>query len=383
VAELRLVLAGGGTAGHVNPMLALAAELRRRHPDAELLALGTATGLEAELVPAAGIELVEVPRVPLPRRPSVDAVRFPGRWRRAVAAAQAAITDGAHPADAVVGFGGYVATPAYIAARRAGVPVVVHEQNARPGLANRLGARFASAVGVTFAGTKLPGATVVGLPLRPAIADLVAARETGAGAARGDGAAALGLDPDRPVLLVTGGSLGAARINGAVAGAAAEILGTGAQVLHLAGAGKDEEVRRTVAEVTAAAGVPADDYHVLAYLDQMHHGLACADLVVGRAGAGTVCELAALGIPAVYVPLPIGNGEQRLNAAGVVAAGGGTLVADAELTPDWVRAHVAPLLSERDRLRAMGERAAAVGVRDGAARLADLVEHAVESRHGS
>ncbi|WP_206673455.1 UDP-N-acetylglucosamine--N-acetylmuramyl-(pentapeptide) pyrophosphoryl-undecaprenol N-acetylglucosamine transferase [Pseudactinotalea terrae] len=378
MAELRLVLAGGGTAGHVNPLLALAAELRRRHPGAELLALGTATGLEAELIPAAGIDLVEVPRVPLPRRPSMDVLRFPSRWRRAVAAAQGAITGG-RPADAVVGFGGYVATPAYIAARRAGVPVVVHEQNARPGLANRLGARFASAVGVTFAGTKLPGATVVGLPLRSAISDLVSAREIDTAEARRASAATLGLDADRPVLLVTGGSLGAARVNSAVAGAAVEILGTGAQVVHLAGAGKDEDVRRTVAEVTAAAGVPADDYHVLGYLEQMQHGLACADLVVGRAGAGTVCELAALGIPAIYVPLPIGNGEQRLNAAGVVAAGGGTLVADAELTPDWVRQHVAPLLSERDRLRAMGERAAAVGVRDGAARLADLVEHAIES----
>lgn len=378
MAELRLVLAGGGTAGHVNPLLALAAELRRRHPDAELLALGTATGLEAELIPAAGIDLVEVPRVPLPRRPSMDVLRFPSRWRRAVAAAEEAITGG-RPADAVVGFGGYVATPAYIAARRAGVPVVVHEQNARPGLANRLGARFASAVGVTFAGTKLPGATVVGLPLRSAISDLVSEREIDAAEARRASASTLGLDADRPVLLVTGGSLGAARVNSAVAGAAVEILATGAQVLHLAGAGKDEDVRRTVAEATAAAGVPADDYHVLGYLEQMQHGLACADLVVGRAGAGTVCELAALGIPAIYVPLPIGNGEQRLNAAGVVAAGGGTLVADAELTPDWVRQHVAPLLSERDRLRAMGERAAAVGVRDGAARLADLVEHAIES----
>ncbi|GAB2595761.1 UDP-N-acetylglucosamine--N-acetylmuramyl-(pentapeptide) pyrophosphoryl-undecaprenol N-acetylglucosamine transferase [Pseudactinotalea suaedae] len=379
VAEPRIVLAGGGTAGHVNPLLALAEELRRRHPGGRLLALGTATGLEAELIPAAGIELAELPRVPLPRRPSMDVLRFPGRWRRAVAAAEAAIsgTGGEGKADAVVGFGGYVATPAYIAARRAGVPVVVHEQNARPGLANRLGARFASAVAVTFAGTKLPGATVVGLPLRSAIADLVAARAADPAAARRNGAAALNLDPDRPVLLVTGGSLGAARINGSLAAAAVDLLATGAQVLHLAGAGKDDDTRRAVHEVTAAAGVAADDYRVLSYLDDMQHGLACADLVVGRAGAGTVCELAALGIPAVYVPLPIGNGEQRLNASGVVSAGGGVLVADADLTPEWVRQHVAPLLSDTARLRAMGQRASAVGVRDGAARLADLVERVI------
>src|SRR5690606_12814538 len=121
------------------------------------------------------------------------------------------------------------------------------------------------------------------------------------------------------------------------------------------------------------------DYRVLAYLEDMQNGLACADLVVGRAGAGTVCELAALGIPAVYVPLPIGNGEQRLNAAGVVSAGGGVLVADADLTSAWVREHVVPLLTDPERRRVMGGRAAAVGVRDGAARLADLVERATGS----
>lgn len=371
MAERTVVLAGGGTAGHVNPLLALAAELRRREPEVRLLALGTAEGLEAELLPAAGIEMVTLPRVPLPRRPSADVLRFPGRWRRAVDVAATAVGGGA---AAVVGFGGYVATPAYIAARRLRVPIVVHEQNARPGLANRLGARFAAAVGVTFAGTRLRNATLTGLPLRPAIADLVSARAADPWAARAAGAGALGLDPGRPVLLVTGGSLGAAQINRAVSGAAAELLGAGAQVLHLTGAGKDDEVRRAVHEATG--GAPDSDYRVLTYLEQMQHGLACADLVVGRAGAGTVCELAALGIPAVYVPLPVGNGEQRLNAAGVVDAGGGILVDDAHLTAAWVREQVVPLLADGARLAEMGSRAADVGVRDGAARLADLVEAA-------
>ncbi len=363
MADRSLLLAGGGTAGHVNPLLALAAQIRERHPDVVIRALGTAEGLEADLIPAAGIEMVTLPRVPFPRRPSMDALRFPGRWRRAVGVAREAVAG----ADAVVGFGGYVATPAYIAARRAGVPVVVHEQNARPGLANRLGARRAAAVGVTFAGTPLPGAVVTGLPLRPAIAELVRARTEDRAAARSAGAAALGLDPSRPVLVVTGGSLGAARVNGAVAHAADALLATGAQVVHLAGAGKDDEVRRLV---------QAADYRVMTYLPEMQHALACADLVIGRAGAGTVSELAALGIPAVYVPLPIGNGEQRLNAAGVVEAGGGILVDDGDLDAAWVRANVVPLLSDTGRLARMSESASAVGVRDGADRLADLVEQA-------
>ena len=165
-----MLLAGGGTAGHVSPLLALADCLRRRDPQVSVTALGTAAGLEARLVPERGYPLLEVPKVPFPRRPSGDLLRLPANLRRAVRAAEDAID--ATGAEVVVGFGGYVATPAYLAARRRGTPVVVHEQNARPGLANRLGARFAAGVGVTFPGTRLPHATVTGMPLRREIATL-------------------------------------------------------------------------------------------------------------------------------------------------------------------------------------------------------------------
>lgn len=356
-----VVLAGGGTAGHVNPLLAVADELRRRHPDVTVTVLGTAEGLEAELVPARGYPLVTVPRVPLPRRPTLDWFRLPGRLRHAVALAREATRD----AQAVVGFGGYVATPAYLAARGR-VPVVIHEQNARPGLANRLGARWAAAVAVTFPATPLRGATVTGLPLRPLLAELAAARDADPVAARRAAAEALGLDPTATTLLVTGGSLGALSLNRALSAAAADLVAAGIQVLHLTGAGKDEPVR------AAAGGVPG--YHVRAYLAEMQHALAVADVVVCRAGAGTVSELAALGIPAVYVPLPVGNGEQRLNAQPVVAAGGGLLVADAQLDAAWVRAHLLPLLADRAGLDAMGVAARTVGSTDGAARVVDLIE---------
>jgi len=367
VAELvSVVLAGGGSAGHVNPLLAVADELRRRHPRIRVTVLGTAQGLEAELVPAGGYPLVTVPRVPLPRRPTLDWFRLPGRLRSAVRTAERTIRD--TDAQVVVGFGGYVATPAYLAARRTRTPVVIHEQNARPGLANRLGARWASAVAVTFPGTRLRRAQVTGLPLRPQIAELLAAREADAGAARRAAAVAMGLDPDATTLLVTGGSLGALSVNTALAAAAPDLVAAGVQVLHLTGAGKDKAVR------DAVDGLPG--YHVLAYLEQMHLGLAVADVVLCRAGAGTVSELAALGIPAVYVPLPIGNGEQRLNALPVVAAGGGLLAPDADLSPAWLREHLVPLLADAGRRAAMAQAARAVGVPDGAARVADLVERA-------
>lgn len=359
------VLAGGGSAGHVNPMLATADELRRRRPEARLVLLGTAEGLEAELVPAAGFELTVIEKVPLPRRPSADVLRFPRRWCAASATAREAVAGAA----AVIGFGGYVATPAYLAGRSRDVPIVVHEQNARPGLANRLGARWAAAVGITFEGTPLPKARLVGLPLRPAVADLVRDRGTDAAGRARKGARACGLDPDRTTVLVTGGSLGAARLNAVVPSVATALVQAGAQVLHLTGKGK----AAAAAELLAAA--PAEvraHYHLREYLAEMEQALACADLVISRAGAGMVSELAALGIPAVYVPLPVGNGEQRLNARPVVSSGGGLLVEDADLTTAWLREHMLPLVTDADRRRQMGADAARAGITDGAARLVDL-----------
>nr|WP_225225289.1 UDP-N-acetylglucosamine--N-acetylmuramyl-(pentapeptide) pyrophosphoryl-undecaprenol N-acetylglucosamine transferase [Cellulomonas sp. JH27-2] len=370
------MLAGGGTAGHVNPLLAVADELRRRDPATILTVLGTTQGLEARLVPEHGLPLAPVPRVPLPRRPSADLPRLPANLRAAVRAAGKAIDESG--ARVVVGFGGYVSTPAYLAARKRRIPVVIHEQNARPGLANRLGARWAAAVAVTFDGTRLRGAQLTGLPLRAPIADLVAERARDADAARAAGAAELGLDPALPTLVVTGGSSGAASINAAAAGAAADLLAAGVQVLHLTGIGKAEPVQ------AALAGVPGSErYHVREYLTQMQHALSVADVMLGRSGAGTVCEQAALGIPAVYVPLPVGNGEQRLNAADVVAAGGGVLVEDDDLDADWIRTHLPVLLvgDEAPATRArMAAAAASVGVRDAAARVADLVEAQLRTR---
>lgn len=368
-----ILLAGGGTAGHVNPLLAVADELRRRDPARPITVLGTASGLEADLVPTRGYLLALMPRVPMPRRPTADWLRFPGRLRAAVRAAGSAID--ASGAQVVVGFGGYVSAPAYLAARRRGVPIVVHEANARPGLANRLGARLTRYVGVTFAATRLPHAVLTGMPLRQEVVELADGdREQ----LRAEARTRLGLDPEAPLLLVTGGSLGAARLNAAVAAVANELADSGAHVLHLTGRGKADEVRAALAGTSAAPS-----HQVREYLAEMDQAYAAADLVLARSGAATVSELAALGVPAVFVPLAIGNGEQRLNAAPVVAAGGALLVTDAELTPDWLRAHVIPLLHDAERLAAMARAARGVGVVDGAARVADLVERALADRAGA
>ena len=348
------LLAGGGTAGHVNPLLATADRLRQRDPDAEVLVLGTAEGLEARLVPERGYELLTIPRTPFPRRPNGALLRFPGRWRATIAATRAHLRE--RGVDVVVGFGGYASAPAYRAARRERVPIAVHEANARPGLANRLGARLSRFVGVTFASTKLRHARVVGFPLRSEIERLDRA------ASRGEGAREFGLNPGTPTLLVTGGSSGAKRINETVVASAALITGAGWQVLHLSGG-----LRGAIAD----PGLPG--YRVIEYTDRMDLAMAAADLAISRAGSATVSELAAIGLPAVFVPYPVGNGEQALNARDAVDAGGALLVLDAAFTPEWVADVLLPLLNDRARVAGMAARIASVGHRDGADRMVDLV----------
>jgi UDP-N-acetylglucosamine--N-acetylmuramyl-(pentapeptide) pyrophosphoryl-undecaprenol N-acetylglucosamine transferase len=269
-------------------------------------------------------------------------------------------------AQVVVGFGGYVSTPAYLAARRLGLPIVVHEQNARPGLANRLGARFTPYVAVTFPGTPLRGGRVLGMPLRRQITTLDRL------ALRDEALAAFGLDPDRRVLLVFGGSLGAQRLNLTFGQSRDALADAGVQVLHVTGRGK------TVEGLDSAAAMPgAPAYVAVEYLDRMDLAYAAADMVVCRAGAGTVCEVTTVGLPAAYVPLPVGNGEQRLNAEPVVEAGGGLLVEDVQCTPQWVRERLLPLLVDSGELASMAKAAAEFAITDGDERLADLVELAV------
>lgn len=351
------LLAGGGTAGHVNPLLAVADALREREPEADVLVLGTREGLEARLVPLRGYELLFVDKVPFPRRPDRAAAAFPTRFRRAVGQVRRHLAD--RHVDVVVGFGGYASAPAYVAARRARVPFVVHEANARPGLANVLGARRAAGVGVAFEGTPLRRGRVVGMPLRREIVSLDRS------ATRAEAAAHFALDAARPTLLVFGGSLGAQRLNDAFAGAWQDVLAAGWQLLHVTGEKSD----------LADPGV--DGYSVKRYVDRMDLAFALADFVVSRAGAATVSEISALGIPAAYVPYAVGNGEQALNAGSAVRAGAAILIPDAEFTADRVRSDVVPLLADEARRRAMADAAASVGTRSGTENVVALIDEAL------
>jgi UDP-N-acetylglucosamine--N-acetylmuramyl-(pentapeptide) pyrophosphoryl-undecaprenol N-acetylglucosamine transferase len=351
---MRVLLAGGGSAGHTSPLLATADALKRLSPEVEITCLGTRERIEAQIIPAAGYPLEFVPSVPLPRRPNADLARLPGRLRAARRAALE-VMDRIRP-DVVCGFGGFVSVPAYLAARKRRVPLVVHEGNTLPGIANKLGARFTEHVATSFPDTDLPHATYVGLPIRRMIATLDRS------ALRAEARTTYGLRDDRPVLLVTGGSQGAASINRAVLGAAQALADGGVQVLHVTGPAHEVPAPDT--------GVP---YVVLGYVDRMDLAYSAADAVLCRSGSNTVTEVSGVGLPAVFVPLPIGNGEQALNARAVIDAGGGLIVDDAELTSDWVVRHVVPLLQNPERLATMGAAAADLIPLDADEKLARMI----------
>jgi UDP-N-acetylglucosamine--N-acetylmuramyl-(pentapeptide) pyrophosphoryl-undecaprenol N-acetylglucosamine transferase len=366
------MLAGGGSAGHIEPALALADALRRIDPDAEITCLGTERGLETRLIPLRGYKLELIPAVPMPRSITPKLLTVPGRLAGAVNAAAAALDRTG--AQVLVGFGGYVATPAYLAARRRGVPIVVHEANPKPGLANRLGARFTTHVFTGHPDAQLRNAKYLGIPIRREIAELDRL-------GLGDKARArFGLRPDLPVLLVTGGSQGARSINAAVFGAAGWLRDAGVQVLHIIGPRNGHDAPATEKGSAEAGGVP---YVASPYIDRMDLAYAAADFALCRAGAMTCAELTAVGLPAAYVPLPIGNGEQRLNALPIVQHGGGMLVADAELTPEWIRDTLLPVLVNIDQVADMSEAAASLGRGDADRWLAEAVIEIVEGTGGN
>ncbi len=362
---MRVLLAGGGSAGHIEPALAVADALRRADPDIEVTCLGTERGLETRLIPLRGYPLELIPAVPMPRAVTPQLLTVPGRLADAINAA-AGVLDRTR-AQVLVGFGGYVATPAYLAARRRKVPIVVHEANPRPGLANRLGARFTTHVFTGHPDTELRNGKYLGIPIRREIAELDRL-------AIGDKARAhFGLRPDLPVLLVTGGSQGARSLNQAVFGAAEWLRAAGVQVLHVIGPRNGAD-----APVTAT-GVP---YVATAYIDRMDLAYAAADFALCRAGAMTCAELTAVGLPAAYVPLPIGNGEQRLNAVPIVQRGGGMLVSDIDLTPEWIRDTLLPVLVNIDQVADMSEAAASLGRGDADRWLAEAVIEIVNGKDG-
>lgn len=354
----RIVLVGGGTAGHVNPLLAVADELVRTKVATaeEILVVGTAEGLEARLVPEAGYTLVTTQRLPLPRRLSVEAVLF---WPKFVwAVIQVVGYVRRHQADVLAGFGGYASAPGYVAAWLCRIPVVVHEANAVPGFANRLGARLTRYTAVAFNRTRIPHARVLGMPMSRAITHPVG--KPSVSQARTE----WGLSPRKKTLLVTGGSQGSVTINSTVTAVVEDILALGWQVLHIVG------IKNPVPD-----NLP-EGYVVVPYCTQMEKAFRAATAVISRAGASTVSEIQLLGLPAIFVPYPVGNGEQEKNAEDSLRAGAAVLVRDRDFTPDYVQKTVLPLLGDDRALERMKHNAKNLGRPNAATEFAALIVEA-------
>jgi len=337
---MRLLIAGGGTGGHLYPALAVAHAFRAEEPEGALLLVGRKGGPEEGLVPAEGFDLATVNVRGLDRDAVWKNVALPAIVPAALRAGLG-IVDRFKP-DVVLGMGGYVMAPAVAAARMRGIPYVLHEKDVRPGLATRFFAGGAAAICTTLPGTEKrisnPRVEMTGVPLRD------------------------GFEPRTPAipprhLLITGGSQGARHINEVVWAALDELRKRFEEIVHVAG--------RQGADGVAQHAAPG--YRGLAFTDDMPALMAAADLVVGRAGVGTIAEVAAVGLPMVLVPGTFGGGHQEENAKAMVDAGAAVRIGDADLNPSSLVAAIDALTPER--LRAMARASAATGRRDAAKRV--------------
>jgi UDP-N-acetylglucosamine--N-acetylmuramyl-(pentapeptide) pyrophosphoryl-undecaprenol N-acetylglucosamine transferase len=351
---MRVLIAGGGTGGHVIPALAIAREFKSRY-SAEVLFVGTARGIENRLVPASGFGLTLI---------KVGALKNVSVWRRlrtlfglpmAILAARKIIR--VFAPDVVVGVGGYASGPVMAAAILARIPTLAFEPNLVPGFANRMVGHRVSAAAVHFEETKkfFRNAQVVGVPVR---AEFFQAAEKSAPG-----------NPAGPTVLVFGGSQGAHAINSAMTGAAPEVLrqAPGLRIIHQTG----ERDYNDVEAAYASAGISAE---VSPFIDDMPRAFLQADLLVCRSGAGTVAEVTAAGKPAVFVPFPqAADDHQRRNAEAIVAGGAAVLVPQAELTPQRLAKTLTDLLGDRQRLREMSERARKLAHVDAAGQMAAMI----------
>ena len=354
----KAVFAGGGTAGHIEPALAVAREWKSQNPQSEILFIGTESGLEKTLVPAAGFDIHYIPRVRIPRRISLGLFKVPFLFISSVRECMRAL-DGA---TVLIGFGGYVSGPAYLAARLLRVPAVVHEANARPGLANKFGATLTpyTAISYPVQRGKLSSALLTGLPLRQS---LVAAYESAShdwNSARSDAKRALGFDSNKPLLFIFGGSQGSIAINSVIAEAAPKLVGAGISILHAVGEKN-------------SLGDSQPGYQTVHYITDMPTAYLAADLIISRSGAVTCAEFSAIGRYALFIPLPIGNGEQALNAASLIEEGRAELIEQKNFTSTWLTENIDRLIQRSQEQSGQGN---SEGVQ-ATAKIVALMNHAI------
>lgn len=361
------IIAGGGTAGHVLPGLSIGHEIvARGHDPSEVHFVGSARGIETRLVPAAGFPLTVLPGRGIQRRPTLANIGAIVGLLRAMVAGFRLVRR--HRPAVVVGLGGYASVPCGVAAIMMRVPLVIAEQNAVPGAANRMLARGAQVAAVSFAGTELPRAELTGNPVRAEV--LAVDRSSNRTEAR----ERLGVETGRSVLAVFGGSLGARRINEALVAALDQWHDRDdLHIRHVTG----ERDHADLADRAALEDTSPLSYDLVEYEHDMPAVYAAADLVLCRAGATSVAELAAVGCPSILVPLPGAPGDhQTANALALTKAGAARLVPDSELDADRLVREVDALLSDPATLTQMATAASSVARRDAARSVVDLIDRA-------
>ncbi|MEW6064390.1 MAG: undecaprenyldiphospho-muramoylpentapeptide beta-N-acetylglucosaminyltransferase [Bacillota bacterium] len=352
---MRAILTGGGTGGHIYPALAIARGLQNRFPDTEILYVGTNRGLEADIVPKANFPFQAITVSGLERKLSLANLKV--LWQAWQGCREAARIMKTFKPDVVIGTGGYVCGPVVMAAARRGIPTLIHEQNALPGITNRLLSRFVDQVAVTFEDSVKyfsgkAKVVVTGLPVRPEIMQTD----------RTKALTSLNLHGEKLTLLVFGGSLGARRINQAMV----EVVkrygnDPKVQVLHATGQLGYQEFLNELAN----NGIVLDKYVniiVKPYLYNMHEALAAADLVISRAGAATLAELTVSGLPSVLIPYPYASeNHQEHNARALADRGAAVLIKDADLTGGKLVETVENIINDTNRLENMSRASQKMG----------------------
>ena len=364
---LRVLVSGGGTGGHIFPAVSIANEVRRRHPDAEILFVGAEGRMEMQRVPAAGYDIKGLPVAGFDRRRLWRNFAVLGKLWRSLRMANGILRD--FRPDIAVGVGGYASGPMLKAAQRHGIPTLLQEQNGYPGVTNKLLAKKADAICVAYDNMDrwFPADSIVmtGNPVRAAI--------TAVTATPAEAKKALGFDLGRPLVLSVGGSLGARTVNEAISAAIPQIEKAGAQLLWQTG--------KLYADECSAKAQGHPDVHASAFIDDMAMAYRAADLVVSRAGAGTISELELVGAPVILIPSPnVAEDHQRKNALALVDKGAAVMIEDAEATAK-LGAELERLLDDADTRRSMSQSIKAMSRPNAASDIVDRLEQIVAARN--
>ncbi len=347
-----IAIAAGGTSGHIQPAITTAQQIKESKKEVEVFFIGTSKGLEQEIIPAKGFELNLIPAVPLPRSINLRTLFFPFSLISAVSIARKILKN--KDVDCVIGFGAYISMPVYLAAFIEKIPIIIHEGNRKAGFANKFGALFTKHIFQMFSGS-LKNAKTIGMPVRKELIDLDRS------ILKSTALSFFDLAKDKKTLFIFGGSQGASKINDLIYELIPNLVKNNIQILH--SIGKRNQLRDDLKSI--------EMYHPISYIEKMEYAYAAADLVISRAGAMTIAEQTVAGIPAIYIPFAVGNGEQIHNVKDLISADAGVLIEEKELNKDKLEKLIISLISDDSKLQKMSNNAKSFAQTNAAQILAD------------